>query len=297
MARNNEINMGKNRKSFLSTQFITAAISTTLVLVLLGTIVLFVITAQNLSTYVRENINISVLISDEMDSVQVKSMENSLKQARYAKSVEFISKEQALVEEIQEQGIDPTEFIGMNPYTASFEIKINAEHANPDSINAAVKKLKGNPDVVDVIYSKDLIKSVNDNIRKVSIILLIIAALFTYISFALINNTVRLTIFSKRFIINTMKLVGASWNFIRRPFLAQSFTLGIVSAILADGLLIGGLYWLYNFEPQISSVIDLKAIVIVSAAVFLFGIIITYLCTLFSLNKYLKMSSNELYYI
>ena len=276
--------MGKNRKSFLSTQFITAAISTTLVLVLLGTIVLFVITAQNLSTYVRENINISVLISDEMDSVQVKS-------------VEFISKEQALVEEIQAQGIDPTEFIGMNPYTASFEIKINAEHANPDSINAAVKKLKGNPDVVDVIYSKDLIKSVNDNIRKVSIILLIIAALFTYISFALINNTVRLTIFSKRFIINTMKLVGASWNFIRRPFLAQSFTLGIVSAILADGLLIGGLYWLYNFEPQISSVIDLKAIVIVSAAVFLFGIIITYLCTLFSLNKYLKMSSNELYYI
>jgi cell division transport system permease protein len=232
-----------------------------------------------------------------MDSVQVKSMENSLKQARYAKSVEFISKEQALVEEIQAQGIDPTEFIGMNPYTASFEIKINAEHANPDSINAAVKKLRGNPDVVDVIYSKDLIKSVNDNIRKVSIILLIIAALFTYISFALINNTVRLTIFSKRFIINTMKLVGASWNFIRRPFLAQSFTLGIVSAILADGLLIGGLYWLYNFEPQISSVIDLKAIVIVSAAVFLFGIIITYLCTLFSLNKYLKMSSNELYYI
>ena len=151
--------------------------------------------------------------------------------------------------------------------------------------------------VVDVIYSKDLIKSVNDNIRKVSIILLIIAALFTYISFALINNTVRLTIFSKRFIINTMKLVGASWNFIRKPFLAQSFTLGIASAILADALLLGGLYWLHNFEPQIDAVIDLKVIVIVSAAVFLFGIIITYLCTLFSLNKYLKMSSNELYYI
>ena len=239
----------------MSTQFLTAAISTTLVLVLLGTIVLFVLTAQNLSTYVKENINVSVLI------------------------------------------IDPTEFIGMNPYTASFEIKINAEHAHPDSVSAAVKQLKGNPNVVDVIYSKDLIKSVNDNIRKVSIILLIIAALFTYISFALINNTVRLTIFSKRFIINTMKLVGASWNFIRKPFLAQSFTLGIASAILADALLLGGLYWLHNFEPQIDAVIDLKVIVIVSAAVFLFGIIITYLCTLFSLNKYLKMSSNELYYI
>lgn len=289
--------MSKKRHSFLSTQFITAAISTTLVLVLLGIIVLFVITAQNLSTYVKENINVSVLISDEMDSLQIKSMEKMLKQAPYAKSVEYISKEQALVEEIQAQGIDPTEFIGVNPYTASFEVKIHADHANPDSISSAVKKLKGNPNVVDVIYSKDLIKSVNDNIRKVSIILLIIAALFTYISFALINNTVRLTIFSKRFIINTMKLVGASWNFIRRPFLTQSFTLGITSAIIADTLIIGGIYWLHNFEPQITAVIDLKAIIIVSAAVFLFGIIITYFCTLFSLNKYLKMSSNELYYI
>lgn len=289
--------MSKKRHSFLSTQFITAAISTTLVLVLLGIIVLFVITAQNLSTYVKENINVSVLISDEMDSLQIKSMEKMLKQTPYAKSVEYISKEQALVEEIQAQGIDPTEFIGVNPYTASFEVKIHADHANPDSISSAVKKLKGNPNVVDVIYSKDLIKSVNDNIRKVSIILLIIAALFTYISFALINNTVRLTIFSKRFIINTMKLVGASWNFIRRPFLTQSFTLGIASAIIADALIIGGIYWLHNFEPQITAVIDLKAIIIVSAAVFLFGIIITYFCTLFSLNKYLKMSSNELYYI
>lgn len=289
--------MNRKRHSFLSTQFITPTISTTLVLVLLGIIVLFVLTAQNLSTYVKENINVSVLISDEMDSLQIKQMEASLKQAPYAKSVEYISKEQALVEEIQAQGIDPTEFIGMNPYTASFEVKINALHANPDSISAAVKQLKNNPNVVDVIYSKDLIRSVNDNIRKVSIILLIIAALFTYISFALINNTVRLTIFSKRFIINTMKLVGASWNFIRRPFLTRSFILGIVSAILADALIIGGLYWLHTFEPQIQVVIDLKVILIVSAAVFLFGLIITYLCTLFSLNKYLKMSSNDLYYI
>lgn len=289
--------MGKKGNTFLSTQFITATISTTLVLVLLGVIVLFVLTAHNLSNFVKENINISVLISDEMDGQQIKQMGEMLKTAPYAKSVEYISKEQALQEEIAAQGIDPTEFIGMNPYTASFEVKINAEYANPDSISMAVKQLKGNSDVVDVIYSKDLIKAVNDNIRKVSIILLIIAALFTYISFALINNTVRLTIFSKRFIINTMKLVGASWNFIRRPFLANGFTLGIISAILADALIIGGLYWLHNFEPQIHAVIDLKVIAIVSASVFLFGIIITFLCTYFSLNKYLKMSSNELYYV
>ena len=289
--------MSKTRTSFLGTQFITATISTTLVLVLLGTIVLFVLTARNLSNYVKENINVSVLISDELDNLQIKKLEKALLQAPYAKSVEYISKEQALEEETKAQGIDPTEFLGMNPYTASFEIKINADYANPDSLGVAVKQLKGNTDIVDVVYSKDLIKSVNDNIRKVSIILLIIAALFTYISFALINNTVRLTIFSKRFIINTMKLVGASWNFIRRPFLTRGFILGIVSAAIADALLIGGLYWLHTFEPQITAVIDLKVILIVSASVFLFGILITFLCTFFSLNKYLRMSSNDLYYI
>lgn len=289
--------MSKKRHSFLSTQFITATISTTLVLVLLGIIVLFVMTAQNLSTFVKENIKISVLINDEMDAEAIKQMESALKQAPYAKSVEYISKEQALQEEIAAQGVDPTEFIGMNPYTASFEININAEHANPDSVSQAVKQLKGDSNVVDVVYSKDLIKSVNDNIRKVSIILLIIAALFTYISFALINNTVRLTIFSKRFIINTMKLVGASWSFIRRPFLVNGFTLGIVSAILADTAILSGLYWLHNFEPNIHAVIGFKDIVVVSAAVFLFGIIITFFCTFFSINKYLKMNSRELYYI
>lgn len=289
--------MSRKRNSYLSTQFITPTISTTLVLVLLGIIVLFVLTAHNLSTFVKENINVSVLISDDMDSLQVKQMETSLQRTAFAKSVEYISKEQALIEEIQAQGIDPTEFIGMNPYTASFEVKIKASYANPDSMAMVVKQLKGNPNVVDVIYSKDLIRSVNNNLRKVSIVLLIIAALFTYISFALINNTVRLTIFSKRFIINTMKLVGASWSFIRHPFLTRSLILGIVSAVLANAIIVAGLYWLHTFEPQIHAVIGLKVVAIVATSVLCFGLIITYLCTFFSLNRYLRMNSNELYYI
>ena len=289
--------MSKRRKSLSSTQIITTTISTTLVLVLLGIIVLFVLTARNLSNYVKENINVSVLISDEMDSLRIQKLENTLRKAPYTKSVEYISKERALQEEIEAQGIDPTEFLGMNPYTASFEVKINADYANPDSLGVAVKQLRGNSDIVDVVYSKDLIKSVNDNIRKVSIVLLIIAALFTFISFALINNTVRLNIFSNRFTINTMKLVGASWAFIRRPFLAKTFVLAIVSAVLADALIIGGLFWLRNFEPQITAVVNLEVVLVVSAAVFLFGILITFFCTFLSLNKYLKMSSNALYYI
>ncbi len=286
----------KKRSPYFSTQFITATISTTLVLVLLGIIVMFVLTAHNLSNYVKENINVSVLISDELDSLQIKKMESEFAKARYTKSIAYISKDDALKEESEAMGVDPTEFLEENPFTASFEIKVNAEYANPDSLNAVVKELKGNIDIVDVVYSKDLIKSVNDNIRKVSIILLIIAALFTYISFALINNTMRLAIFSKRFIINTMKLVGASWNFIRRPFLAQSFVLGIISALIADGVILFGLHWLKTFEPQIDTVISLQVVIIILAAVMVFGILITFLCSLFSLNKYLKMNTNQLYY-
>lgn len=289
--------MSKKRYTFISTQFITPTISTTLVLVLLGIISMFVITAHSLSTFVKENINVSVLISDDLDSLQISSFGKQLMEAPYSKDVTYISKEEALREEIAAQGIDPTEFIGMNPYTASFEVKINADYADPDSIAKTVKELKGNSDVVDVIYSKDLVQSVNKNIKKISIILFIIAALFTYISFALINNTVRLTIFSKRFLINTMKLVGASWNFIRRPFMAQSFVLGVVSALLADSILFGSLCWLYEFEPQIANIIDLRAVVMVFGAVMVFGIVITAVCTLVSVNKYLKMRSNELYYL
>lgn len=289
--------MSKKRYTFISTQFITPTISTTLVLVLLGIISMFVITAHSLSTFVKENINVSVLISDDLDSLQISSFGKQLMEAPYSKDVTYISKDEALREEIAAQGIDPTEFIGMNPYTASFEVKINADYADPDSIAKTVKELKGNSDVVDVIYSKDLVQSVNKNIKKISIILLIIAALFTYISFALINNTVRLTIFSKRFLINTMKLVGASWNFIRRPFMAQSFVLGVVSALLADSILFGSLCWLYEFEPQIANIIDLRAVVMVFGAVMVFGIVITAVCTLVSVNKYLKMRSNELYYL
>lgn len=289
--------MSKKRYTFISTQFITPTISTTLVLVLLGIISMFVITAHSLSTFVKENINVSVLISDDLDSLQISSFGKQLMEAPYSKNVTYISKEEALREEMAAQGIDPTEFIGMNPYTASFEVKINADYADPDSIAKTVKELKGNSDVVDVIYSKDLVQSVNKNIKKISIILLIIAALFTYISFALINNTVRLTIFSKRFLINTMKLVGASWNFIRRPFMAQSFVLGVVSALLADSILFGSLCWLYEFEPQIANIIDLRAVVMVFGAVMVFGIVITAVCTLVSVNKYLKMRSNELYYL
>lgn len=284
-------------RSIFNTQFITACLSTTLVLVLLGTIVLFVHSAHNLSNYVRENINISVLINDEMDSLQIQKLKTSFEKAEYVKELKYISKEEALKEECEAQGTDPSEFLGFNPYTASFEIKVKADYATNEGMDKIVKEMKNTTGVVDVIYSKDLIKSVNDNIKKISLILLVIACLFTYISFALINNTVQLAIFSKRFTINTMKLVGASWNFIRKPFLANGVVLGLLSAIFADAFLIFGVKWAMKYEPQINLIVNWQVLAIVSLSIFVFGLLITVLCTLISLNKYLKMNTNKLYYI
>lgn len=287
----------RKHRRFFNTQFVTTCISTTLVLILLGTIEMFVLSAHNLSNYVRENINISVLINDEMDSLKIQSLKKSFEKADYIKSLVYISKEEALKEECEDQGTDPSEFLGFNPYTASFEIKVKSEYATNDGMDKIVKKMKNTAGVVDVIYSKDLIKAVNDNIKKISIILLIIAALFTYISFALINNTVQLTIFSKRFTINTMKLVGASWGFIRKPFLWNGVAMGMISATSADVCMLFGIKWLMKYEPQISLIIGWKEYTIVGLTILVCGLLITLLCIYISLNKFLKMSTNKLYYI
>lgn len=286
-----------HKSSFFSTQSLTSCISTTLVLVLLGTIVLLVMVANNLSTYVRENINVTVLLSDDLTDGDIKTLQSDMAQRKYVKSVAYISKEQALAEQSEAMDTDPTEFLDYNPFTASFELKLNAEYANNDSLTNIARQLRAESYVIDVLYQKELMQSVNDNLRKMSIILLIIAALFTYISFTLINNTVRLTIFSRRFTINTMKLVGASWGFIRRPFLRKAFVLGVISALMADGLIYLGLVWLEKFEPEIHTVIDWNVLAIVGGSVLLFGLLITFICTFGSLSKYLRMSSNELYHV
>ena len=145
-------------------------------------------------------------------------------------------------------GTDPQEFLGYNPFTASIEVKLHSDYANSDSIAKIEKKIKKNTNIQEVLYQKDLIDVVNDNIRNISLMLLGLAVILTFISFALINNTIRLTIYSKRFLIHTMKLVGASWSFIRRPFLRRNFWIGVLSAVLADAVLWGAAYWLVSYD-------------------------------------------------
>ena len=286
-----------NSVSYFDMQFVTSSISTTLVLLLLGLVVFFVLGAHNLSVYVKENINFSILISDDMKESDILKLQKKLDKEPFVKATEYISKKQALREQTEAMGTDPQEFLGYNPFTASIEVKLHSDYANSDSIVKIEKKIKKNTNIQEVLYQKDLIDAVNDNIRNISLMLLGLAVILTFISFALINNTIRLTIYSKRFVIHTMKLVGASWSFIRRPFLRRNFWIGVLSAVIADAVLWGAAYWLVSYEPELIRVITPDVMLLVSVSVLIFGVLITWLCALLSINKYLKMKAGTLYYI
>ena len=278
-------------------QFVTSCISTTLVLLLLGLVVFFVLAARNLSVYVKENINFSIVISDDMKERDILRLQKSLNGEPFVKSTEYISKKQALEEQTEAMGTDPQEFLGYNPFSASIEVKLKSDYANADSIAKIEKQIRRNTDTQDVLYQKDLVDAVNDNIRKISLLLLGLAVILALISFALINNTIRLAVYSKRFLIHTMKLVGASWGFIRRPFLRRNFWIGVLSAALADGLLWATATWLVEREPELVKVITPEVMLLVSVAVLVFGVLITWLCALLSVNKYLRMKAGALYHI
>lgn len=286
-----------NSVSYFDMQFVTSSISTTLVLLLLGLVVFFVLGAHNLSVYVKENINFSILISDDMKESDILKLQKKLDKEPFVKATEYISKKQALREQTEAMGTDPQEFLGYNPFTASIEVKLHSDYANSDSIAKIEKKIKKNTNIQEVLYQKDLIDAVNDNIRNISLMLLGLAVILTFISFALINNTIRLTIYSKRFLIHTMKLVGASWSFIRRPFLRRNFWIGVLSAVIANAVLWGAAYWLVSYEPELIRVITPDVMLLVSVSVLIFGVLITWLCALLSINKYLKMKAGTLYYI
>ena len=287
--------MKNKRQSFFDMQFITSCISTTMVLMLLGMVVFFVLSAGNLSVYVRENISFSALLSDDMKETDILKFQKALDAKPYVKSTTYISKEQALLEETEAMGTDPQEFIGYNPFTASIEINLNSAYANADSLIWVEKDILKQSKVMEIVYPEALIDTVNRNVRKISIVLLGLAALLMIISFSLINNTIRLTIYAKRFLIHTMKLVGADWRFIRRPFLMRNLWIGIVSGLLANGLLVTGGYWLVKYEPQLIQIISTDMMLMVMGAVMGFGIVITVLCAYISINRYLRMKTDAIY--
>lgn len=276
-------------------QFITAGISTTMVLFLLGLVVFFVLTANNLSVYIRENIAFSAILDDGIKETSIIKLQESLNKKDYVKQTVYISKDQALKEQIEAMGTDPSEFLGHNPFNASIEIKLNAGYTHPDSIKWIEKELMENKSILEVSYPQNLLDSVNRNLQKISAFLLGLAVMLSLISFSLINNTIRLTIYSKRFLIHTMKLVGASWGFIRRPFITRNLWIGILSGTVANAILTASAYTAVKYEPELLAIVSPESIMIVAAAVMVFGMIITTFCAYISINKYLRMKISELY--
>ena len=286
---------GKKKRNLSGMQILTSCISTALVLILFGLVVFFVQVAHELSNSVKEDLVVSVLLSDEAgeDAIQAYTLE--MQQKQYIKKLDYISKEQALKEHIQEMGTDPEEFLGSNPFSPSLEIHLKADYANSDSLSWITRDIKAQPVVLNVVYQKDLIDSLNNNLQKVSLVLLILAALLTFVSFGLINSTVKMSLYANRFLIHTMKLVGARWSFIRRPFLSRSFWIGLTSAILANGVLVTGIHLFLRYDPVLENIITLNMVLIMGGAVLLAGILLTLTSSYLSVNKFLRMKAGELH--
>ena len=287
----------KKTRSRHGLQAVTLCISTAMVLILLGLVVFSVCTARNLSAYVKQNIVVTMMLQDDMTTGEAHQFCNKLQARPYICSLQYISKEQALREGIKALGTDPREFAEVNPFLSSIEITLKSDYANSDSLQFISKELKAYPKVSEVKYQKDLIDSVNENIAKISLVLLALAVLLTIVSFSLINNTVRLGIYARRFSIHTMKLVGASWSFIRWPFVRRAVGIGLLASVLACAALGAIYYALFLYEPEILSFLTWDVLAITAGVVFVFGIAITAFCATISVNKFLRMKAGELYKI
>lgn len=279
-------------------QAITLCISTALVLILLGLVVLTTLAGRNISAHVRENLVVTLMLEHDMTDSEGNQMCNAVKKSSYIRSINFISKDRALKEATKEMGADPSEFTeGLNPFSPSIEITLNSEYANNDSLRWIAKELKRYPKVTEISYQKDLVEAVNRNLAKIGLAMLTLAVLLTFVSFSLINNTVRLGIYARRFSIHTMKLVGASWGFIRRPFVSRAVVIGLVASLFAIAALGGMSYAMVCYEPDIVTIVSWQDLAITALAVVVFGIVITSICANISVNKFLKMKAGDLYKI
>lgn len=274
---------------------ITSCISTTLLLVLLGAVVFFVCFAHNFSQSLQENFTITLILDAEAQTPQINEVKKRVSQMQCTRNLTYISKEQALREETEALGTDPSEFLGYNPLPAAFELALKAEYANTDSLKKIIPTLQSDPLVVEVTAPQDLMDDLNHNIRRVSTILLGVALLLTLVSFVLINNTIRMAVHSRRHRIKTMRLVGASYGFIRRPFIIKAFVIGITSSLVAIVVLAGGIAYLVQYEPDVINLINWQTLVATAGAVLISGLFVTWVSAHFSVNRYMSKKAADIY--
>lgn len=289
---NNPYTQRRLRNSYVST-----VVSMSLVLLLLGVIGVLLLNANRLSRYVRENIGFSVVLQDNATEADIAWVRKQLDVSPYVRETKFISKEDAERELREMLGEDFVAFLGYNPLPVSIEAKLRYRYANNDSIRVIEKKFKELKQVKELSYQKSLIGEVNDNINKISAMLLLFSGLLFFVSFAQINNTIRLSIYSRRFLINTMRLVGATRAFITRPFMLKSALHGVISAIVAMILLLGLFYLVRNeVGREMVQLFTVEVVGILFLCLLAMGVVVGVISTYFAVNKFLDMKTDDLYY-
>lgn len=286
-----------SRRHHLWNMYITAAVSVTMVLCLVGLECVLLLSAGTLMRHVKENVAITALLKGDADSASRKRFEDMLSAADYCCNYRYISAEEALDEHIRTLGEDPSTFLGYNPLTASYEIHPTVAYANSDSICVIESRLLALPYIDNVLYQKDLVQTLNSNVSQVAIVLLIIAGILLLIACVLIINTIRLQVYSKRFLINTMTLVGASPWTIKSPFVYRYTLLGIVTALVATIAVAGVVYYVQIRMGIVLFPLTWQNIAFVAGVIFLSGFLITFFSSLIATERYIRMDINTMYEI
>src|SRR6187431_3079547 len=285
----------KFQKRRLLSSYFSVVLSIFLVLFLLGVLGFFIINSKKLADDFKEEIAMTVFFKNEANDSIVKAFGTELKSVRFAKSFVYVSKEAAAKQHSDIIGEDFMTFLGQNPLQNSYDIHLKADYVERDSINRIESGLRKNAMVSDIVYDKQLVNLVNDNIKKVSMWILIVSGLLTVIAVLLINSSLRLSIYSNRFIIKTMQMVGATKSFIRKPFVLRSIKLGMIDSGLAIIALLGLLFYLDNTYPGLGILNNPLVVAIVLISIFGIGVLITWLSTYFATQRFLNLRTDDLY--
>jgi cell division transport system permease protein len=286
----------KYQKRRLISSYFSVVISIALVLFLLGLLGLLVLNTKKIADHFKEQIALTIYLKDTAKEVEITQLNKTLALAEYTKSTTYVTKEEAAEAHSKEIGEDFMDFLGYNPLQNSIDVYFKADYITSGEIDEIAEELTAKSFVDEVVYDKPLISLLNENVTKISFWILAISAIFTFIAVLLINSSIRLSVYSKRFIIKTMQMVGATKRFIRKPFIWKSVKLGMFGAVLA---LIGMalvLYYMNKSFPELELLKDVSLLAALFLGVFLMGIVITWLSTFFATQRFLNLKTDELYY-
>ena len=289
-------NFDKYQKRRLRSSYLSVIISIALVLFLVGFLGVILLKTNTISKHFKEKVAITIFLKDNAKSNDVEILKAELNQAEYSKEVVYISKKEAAEIYAEEIGEDFVEFLGDNPLKNAIDVTLKSDFVTPEKMDEIEKNLLIRSIVAEVVYDKPLIELLTKNINRISFWMLLLSALFTLIAVVLINSSIRISIYSKRFTIKTMQMVGATKGFIRRPFIWKSIKLGIIGALVSNAALVGFIMYINKMVPEIELLSDYKELGILFLLIILMGILISWLSTFFATQRFLNFRTDELYY-